>query len=1060
MKKLLLLPFVALLLAATYGPPFSVSDFSSLTNRPNPSAINPVGVVLGRTSAYDGAGGLFVFNPAATNAIDDDIYLGTTTTGRWVRISRLVLLADNPLTLTNGQLSSALLTNYFSFLAGTNMQVTVTSNTVTYAMTNTATGSGGTNWYAYVVNTSQLIEKFGLIGNDSSDSYGELRWNVAATTNLLGGTNIFASIVDHKITNIKLDYTPTNSLLGSDLSTAAGSFANVGPIYVGANLLLSESGGVNTLSAIVSSGTNSWQIGVDGVVVTTPNLADASNVSVTASGTNVTFNLTATGVSAGTYSNATFTVDDRGRLSSASSSDLYSTLTNILAGGTNVVLTYGANLITINSSATGSGGGGAGTNAFVNGVLVQPLRMTNSASVLIYTNGSGDITFNVNDYDGFYSDLTNALVAGSNISFVYTNNTIRISSTSGGGSTNGTVVTVDGGADLTRANFADTTGINVANSGTNVTVNIIDRDFGDLTTSSSGTVMTIDNSVITSNKLAAANVTQDKLSASGTGTSTNFLAGDYTYKQVTTNMIPGLVSDIISLQKSLTFTNGVTNVNNVVSANLAAGSNISFSTNNGKITIASSGGGSFTISTNNLGFLSRSAAIVTNTETGGEVTHATFAIPANTLGVDGDEVEMHVAGQWLPYTSGGPNGYIYRLLYDDDSFAQLITGTLGTNIFPASSSTLSPDWLFRIKRVDSNTVFLSSVHSVGNQYNESNPTNLVNDTRVRYLDLQGSDTLDNATVTLSFTTEMVDGTRAATMKTYGYIMSKVGSGSGSGGGGETNTASNLGTPSSTVQGLYASKSGVDLQFRSIEAGSGITLSSNANTVSIASTAAFNPSTTIDVFEEFAGVFAANDLYVQSASSGGGQVTVTDRIGGAVYNGFNSLLIRAGTSATGYGVASSQSSSLEDGLGRYTNVTVSCRVGFANLSTTTEAYAFQFGLGDVYTTTNQVDGAVFEHNANTTNWVLRCWNNSTTATNATTVAVTASPQVISLTWNGANTNIVFSINSSPVWTNTSVSSIPVSRATGIMAGAIRSAGTTQREIYLDWARFTATPTVAR
>lgn len=282
----------------------------------------------------------------------------------------------------------------------------------------------------------------------------------------------------------------------------------------------------------------------------------------------------------------------------------------------------------------------------------------------------------------------------------------------------------------------------------------------------------------------------------------------------------------------------------------------------------------------------------------------------------------------------------------------------------------------------------------------------------------------------------------------------------SGGGGETNTASNLGTPSSTVQGLYASKSGVDLRFRSIEAGSGITLSSNANTVSIASTAAFNPSTTIDVFEEFAGVFAANDLYVQSASSGGGQVTVIAKIGGAVYNGFNSLLIRAGTSATGYGVASSQATSIEDGLGRYTNVTVSCRVGFANLSTTAEAYAFQFGLGDVYTTTNQVDGAVFEHNANTTNWVLRCWNNSTTATNETTVAVTDSPQVISLTWNGANTNIVFSINSSPVWTNTSVSSIPVSRSTGIMAGAIRSAGTTQREIYLDWARFTATPTVAR
>ena len=474
MKKLLLLPFVALLLAATYGPPFSVSDFSSLTNRPNPSAINPVGVVLGRTSAYDGAGGLFVFNPAATNAIDDDIYLGTTTTGRWVRISRLVLLADNPLTLTNGQLSSALLTNYFSFLAGTNMQVTVTSNTVTYAMTNTATGSGGTNWYAYVVNTSQLIEKFGLIGNDSSDSYGELRWNVAATTNLLGGTNIFASIVDHKITNIKLDYTPTNSLLGSDLSTAAGSFANVGPIYVGANLLLSESGGVNTLSAIVSSGTNSWQIGVDGVVVTTPNLADASNVSVTASGTNVTFNLTATGVSAGTYSNVVITLDDRGRVTSASSGNLFTTLTNILTAGTNIVLTYGAGAIGINSYATGGGGGGdvytssnnvfTGTNTFTEQVIFDDLLVTNlTAENLILPFADGLVGSD---------SSSNAFKVTIGANLTYSAGTL--SATGGGGATNGTAVTVDGGADLTRANFADSSLVTFTQIGTNITASIPD----------------------------------------------------------------------------------------------------------------------------------------------------------------------------------------------------------------------------------------------------------------------------------------------------------------------------------------------------------------------------------------------------------------------------------------------------------------------------------------------------------------------------------------------------------------------------------------------------------
>lgn len=803
MKKLLLLP-VLLLMAATYGPPFSVSDFSSLTNRPNPSAANPVGIVLGRTNAYDGGGGMFIYNPLATNTVDGENYLPATTAGRWIRVDRLLLTANSPLLYSNGALSLSALTNYFSFLAGTNMQVTITSNTVTYAMTNTTGGGGSssTNWYAYLVNTSQRVPNFGLIGNDSSDSYGQLYWSVASGTNLAGGSNIFATIADHKITNVKLDYIPTNGLLGSDLSTASGGFANVGTVYIGANLLLSESGGINTLSAITSSGTNTWQIGVDGVVVTTPNLADGANISVSSSGTNVTFNLTATGVSAGTYSNVVITLDDRGRVTSASSGNLFTTLTNILTAGTNIVLTYGAGTIGINSYAAGGGGGGGdvytssnnvftGTNTFTEQVIFDDLLVTNlTAENLILPFADGLVGSDSN---------SNAFKVTIGANLTYSSGTL--SATGGGGATNGTAVTVDGGVDLTRANFADTTGVNVANSGTNVTINIVDRDFGDLTTSSSGTVMTIDNNAITSNKVAAANITQDKLSATGTPTSTNFLAGDYTYKQVTTNMIPGLVGDIANLQRSLTFTNGVTNVNNVVSADLAAGSNISFSTNNGKITIASSGGGSFTISTNNLGFLSRSAAIVTNTETGGEVTHATFAIPANTLGVDGDEVEMHVAGQWLPYTSGGPNGYIYRLLYDDDSFAQLITGTLGTNIFPASSSTLSPDWLFRIKRVDSNTVFLSSVHSVGNQYNESNPTNLVNDTRVRYLDLQGSDTLDNATVTLSFTTEMVDGTRAATMKTYGYIMSKVGSGSGSGGGGDVYASSNnVFTANNTFQG--------------------------------------------------------------------------------------------------------------------------------------------------------------------------------------------------------------------------------------------------------------------
>lgn len=224
----------------------------------------------------------------------------------------------------------------------------------------------------------------------------------------------------------------------------------------------------------------------------------------------------------------------------------------------------------------GGGGGGLGTNAFVNGVLFQPIMFTNNLSsdvgrLIWYTNANGHVVgyaTNVasassssfvaaassgeltNAYfqatsDIFYNvsgtniqaylvteaveDLIGAsLVAGSNIAISYDDGGTGKTTISGisSGATNGTPVSVDSGGTLVAANFTDTTGINFGVSGTNVTANLTDRDWGDITTSSSGTSVAINaNSVTlgtdtTGNYIATIAGTANEIDASGSGSET------------------------------------------------------------------------------------------------------------------------------------------------------------------------------------------------------------------------------------------------------------------------------------------------------------------------------------------------------------------------------------------------------------------------------------------------------------------------------------------------------------------------------------------------------------
>jgi hypothetical protein len=84
--------------------------------------------------------------------------------------------------------------------------------------------------------------------------------------------------------------------------------------------------------------------------------------------------------------------------------------------------------------------------------------------------------------------------------------------------------------------------------------------------------------------------------------------------------------------------------------------------------------------------------------------------------------------------------------------------------------------------------------------------------------------IDNAVTTLNFTGAGV----TASQTSPGVVQIAV---SGGGGSGEINTASNLGAG----EGIFALKSGVDLQFKSLVAGTNVSLASDANTITISAT---------------------------------------------------------------------------------------------------------------------------------------------------------------------------------------------------------------------------------
>lgn len=216
-----------------------------------------------------------------------------------------------------------------------------------------------------------------------------------------------------------------------------------------------------------------------------------------------------------------------------------STVITNIAQGTGIQITAASGAATIGMSNTAVT---PGTYNYATITVDQQGRLTAASS--------GSVT----PYTSFWPDLTNTVKAGANISISNDTATSKmyISAIAPTASTNGTPLSVDSGPILTLANLIDTTGINFTASGTNISAALADRDWGDFTSSASGTTFTIDNYVIDTNKITAPFYAWIE-SQSGS---------------------------------AYTFSTGLTNSGGTVTAMLAPGAGITFATNGQTITVS------------------------------------------------------------------------------------------------------------------------------------------------------------------------------------------------------------------------------------------------------------------------------------------------------------------------------------------------------------------------------------------------------------------------------------------------------------------------------------------
>lgn len=198
--------------------------------------------------------------------------------------------------------------------------------------------------------------------------------------------------------------------------------------------------------------------------------------------------------------------------------------------------------------------------------------------------------------------------------------------------------------------------------------------------------------------------------------------------------------------------------------------------------------------------------------------------------------------------------------------------------------------------------------------------------------------------------------------------------------------------------------------------------------------AFNRRNFVDEFNDFLVSGSLPPWRASAASGTGASVIYTSS------TSMDTIMVaqlRTGTTTNGFANQTASTDAIKSLSGSMSNLFLETRMQLLQTNSVSDSMVYEFGFSDGSSATNSTDGALFRLETDNT-WSLICRTAGiTTRTNLGSPIAALSKQTLRVSYT-PQTNFVFSINGTNVWTN-SVNA-PVSTTIGWQSGVFKQAGT--------------------